>query len=177
MAACGGAHSVVVSAEGRVCTFGHGRNGCLGLNDEQNRLVPTLLAAEVFEGSTIVTVAAGGYHTMAVGVNGRLWAWGAGYFGQLGLGDTNKRLVPTLVGAEEVFGGSKVRTVACCNVYTRGGDGVERAVGVGTRSTRSTGPQRRATQAGADARGPEALCPLTHLRRYLFLRPLGSRDR
>ena len=38
---------------------------------------------------------------------------GVGYFGQLGLGDTNKRLVPTLVGAEEVFGGSQVRTVAC----------------------------------------------------------------
>jgi len=30
--------------------------GCLGLNYEQDRLVPALLAAEVFEGSTIVTV-------------------------------------------------------------------------------------------------------------------------
>ena len=28
------------------------------------------------------------------------------------------RLVPTLVGAEEIFGGSKVRTVACGNVHT-----------------------------------------------------------
>jgi hypothetical protein len=108
----------VVSAEGRVCTFGHGRNGCLGLNDEQDRLVPALLAAEVFEGSTIVTVAAGCYYTMAVGVNGRLWAWGSGSHGQLGLGDTNNRLVPTLVGAEEVFGGSQVRTIACGNVHT-----------------------------------------------------------
>ena len=106
MAACGWFHSVVVSAEGRMCTFGFGWNGC-------HRLVPTLLAAEVFEGSTIVTVAAGGRYTMAVGVNGRLWAWGSGSYGQLGLGDTNDRLMPTLVGAEEVFGGSKVRTVDC----------------------------------------------------------------
>ena len=118
MAACGWHHSVVVSAEGRVCTFGQGWNGCLGLNDEQSRLVPALLAAEVFEGSMIVTVAAGGYHTMAVGVNGRLWAWGSGSSGKLGLGDTNKRLVPTLVGAEEVFGGSQVRTIACGSVHT-----------------------------------------------------------
>ena len=118
MAACGGEHSVVVSAEGRVCTFGNGMFGRLGLNDEQDRLVPTLLAAEVFEGSTIVTVAAGDYHTMAVGVNGRLWAWGWGSSGKLGLGDTNDRLVPTLVGAEEVFGGSQVRTIACGNVHT-----------------------------------------------------------
>jgi hypothetical protein len=78
----------------------------------------TLLAAEVFEGSKIVTVSAGDYHTMAVGVNGSLWAWGLGSYGQLGLGDTNKRLVPTLVGAEEMFGGSKVRTVACGDAHT-----------------------------------------------------------
>jgi hypothetical protein len=51
-----------------VRTFGYGLFGCLGLNDEQNRLVPTLLAAEVFEGSKIVTVADGDYtYTMAVG--------------------------------------------------------------------------------------------------------------
>jgi alpha-tubulin suppressor-like RCC1 family protein len=114
MAACGLNHSVVVSAEGGVWTFGCGDCGRLGHNDEQDRLVPTLLAAQVFEGSSkIVTVAAGGFHTMAVGESGALWAWGWGSYGQLGLGDTNNRLVPTLVGTEEVFGGSKVRTVAC----------------------------------------------------------------
>jgi alpha-tubulin suppressor-like RCC1 family protein len=73
----------------------------------------------VFEGSKIVTVAAGGYHTMAVGVNGALWAWGAGYSGMLGLGDAWDRRVPTLVGAEEVFLGSKVRVAACGNDHTR----------------------------------------------------------
>jgi len=77
-AACGYCHNVVVSAEGRVWTFGDGWNGRLGHNDEQQRLVPTLLTAEVFKGSKIVTVAAGGAHTMAVGVNGTLWAWGLG---------------------------------------------------------------------------------------------------
>jgi hypothetical protein len=46
----------------------------------------------------------GGYHTMCVGVNGGLWAWGAGCSGQLGLGNTNKRLVPTLVGVWRVQG-------------------------------------------------------------------------
>jgi alpha-tubulin suppressor-like RCC1 family protein len=48
MAACGAYHSVVVSAEGHVWTFGNGEFGYLGLNDEQSRLVPTLLVAEVF---------------------------------------------------------------------------------------------------------------------------------
>jgi alpha-tubulin suppressor-like RCC1 family protein len=118
MAACEWLHSVVVSAEGCVWTFGWGLSGGLCLNDEQDRLVPTLLAAEVLEGSKIVTVAAGCAHTMAVGVNGRLWVWGEGSSGQLGLGDTNDRRVPTLVGAEEVLGGSKVRTIACGKVHT-----------------------------------------------------------
>ncbi len=42
-----------------------------------------------------------------------LSVWGEGSYGRLGLGDTKKRLVQTLLGAEEVFGESKVRTVAC----------------------------------------------------------------
>jgi alpha-tubulin suppressor-like RCC1 family protein len=50
---------------------------------------------------------------MAVGENGALWVWGKGSYGQLGLVETNDRQVPTLVGAEDVFGGSKVRTIAC----------------------------------------------------------------
>jgi alpha-tubulin suppressor-like RCC1 family protein len=50
---------------------------------------------------------------MAVGEHGALWAWGLGSSGHLGLGDTNERLVPTLVGAEKIFGGSKVRMAAC----------------------------------------------------------------
>jgi alpha-tubulin suppressor-like RCC1 family protein len=67
MEASGWYHSVGVSAEGRLWTFGWRYHGQLGHNDEQDRLVPTLLA--VFEVSKIVTVASGGYHTMAMGVN------------------------------------------------------------------------------------------------------------
>jgi alpha-tubulin suppressor-like RCC1 family protein len=81
MAACGWRHSVV-SAEGRVRTFVFGEFGCLGHTDEQDRLVPTLLAAEVFEARKIVTVAARGYHT--AGENGVLLAWGQRSFDQLG---------------------------------------------------------------------------------------------
>jgi alpha-tubulin suppressor-like RCC1 family protein len=44
MSACAWRQSVVVSAEGRVWTFGWGRNGRLGHNDESKRLVPTLRA-------------------------------------------------------------------------------------------------------------------------------------
>ncbi len=49
-AACGALHSVVVSALGRVWTFGQRSRegyGCLGHNEVQTRLVPTLVALEV----------------------------------------------------------------------------------------------------------------------------------
>ena len=52
-------------------TFGDGDFGSLGLNDEQSRLVPTLLAAEVFDGSKIVTVAAGCAYRCGGGGRGR----------------------------------------------------------------------------------------------------------
>ena len=53
-------------------TFGCGAVGRLGHNDLKDRLVPKLLAAEVFEETKIVTVAAGGAHN-TVGENGALW--------------------------------------------------------------------------------------------------------
>jgi len=64
-----------------------------------------------------VLVAAGACHTVAVTREGALWVWGYGLAGQLGLGDTENRLVPVRVGAEEVFGG-RVLMTACGNEHT-----------------------------------------------------------
>jgi len=55
-------------------------------------------------------------HTVAVAIEGELWVWGDGVFGQLGLGNEAKRLAPTLVGAEAAFGGSPV-LMAACGIY------------------------------------------------------------
>jgi len=55
---------------------------------------------------------------VAVTIEGALWVWGCGDAGQLGLGDEDNRLAPTLVGAETAFGGLQVLTVACGNVHT-----------------------------------------------------------
>jgi len=156
-----------------VWTFGDGWNGRLGHNDEQQRLVPTLLTAEVLKGSKIVTVAAGGAHTMAVGVNGTLWAWG------LGSSSSWAWATPMKGGCRRWWVRRRCLGVPRCARLRphAGGDGGGRAVGVGQRSARTTGPQRRARQAGADARGPAALCPRTHLRCCRWRIPLGSRDK
>jgi alpha-tubulin suppressor-like RCC1 family protein len=106
MAVCGYEHSVVASAAGDVFTWGRGSYGRLGHNDEQDRLAPARLGREQFAGGMIVFVAAGGAHTFSLSEGGVMWVWGFGVYGQLGLGDRDNRLVPTRLGAGEVFGGS-----------------------------------------------------------------------
>ena len=118
MAACGSEHSVAATAEGDVFTWGDGSFGRLGHNDEQRRLAPEKLGRWQFGGGKVVLVAAGWAHTVALAEGGVLWVWGNGIYGQLGLGDTNNRLVPTLLGAGEVFGGSLVRMAACGSAHT-----------------------------------------------------------
>jgi alpha-tubulin suppressor-like RCC1 family protein len=46
-----------------------------------------------------LTVDSGYYHTVAIRTNGTIWSWGKNDTGQLGLGDTNMRMIPTKVGA------------------------------------------------------------------------------
>jgi len=118
MVAAGGHHSVTLGIDGRVWTWGFGDSGQLGHNNRENRLVPTLLASGASGRAAVVLVAAGGEHTVAVTIKGELWVCGHGGFGQLGLGDRVNRLAPTLVGAEAVFGGSEVLTIACGGAHS-----------------------------------------------------------
>jgi len=118
MVAAGGSQSVALGAEGRVWTWGWNGYGQLGHNDNQNRLVPTLMAGEALGGATAVVVAAGEMHTVAVMIDGALWAWGNGVYGQLGLGDVKDRLVPARVGGREVFNGVQVLMAACGDWHT-----------------------------------------------------------
>jgi len=118
MVAAGGNHSVTLGAEGRVWTWGKGQYGRLGTNDEQNRLVPTLLDGEALGGAAAVVVAAGHGHTVIVTIEGALWSCGFGSKGRLGLGDEDDRWTPTLVGAEVAFGGSQVLAVTCGAAHT-----------------------------------------------------------
>jgi len=115
--AAGVAHSAAVGADGSVWTWGRGTSGCLGHNDEQDRLVPTTMADEVFGGVKVVLVAAGTMHTVAVADDGSFFVWGYGGDGQLGLGDNANRLAPTRM-MPEAFRDSRVLTAACGSMHT-----------------------------------------------------------
>jgi len=98
MVAAGDAHTVCIEAEGVVWSWGSGVEGCLGDGDTLAKCDPAPLdRAQAFDGARVVLVAAGAAHTVAVGYDGEMWAWGNGSSGQLGLGDTRSRLEPARV--------------------------------------------------------------------------------
>ena len=118
MVAAGSLHSIAVTTQGAVWTFGFGASRALGHNDEEDRMVPAQIDGKVFGGSPVVMVAAGTHCSVAVTAEGVLFSWGKGEYGQLGLGNTDNRLTPTRVGGREVFGGSPVRMAVCCVYHT-----------------------------------------------------------
>jgi alpha-tubulin suppressor-like RCC1 family protein len=102
-------HSLALDNKGKLYAWGDNYNGQLGLGDSgygKNINIPTLIKSEL----TFRTIAAGEYHTLALNTKGKLYAWGANDFGQLGLGDSEdgkNRTIPTPVAPELTF-----RTIA-----------------------------------------------------------------
>ena len=94
LVAAGGCHTLCVS-EGMLWSWGDGSDWLHGL-DANDKLVPTRVRGEL-EAFQVAAVTAGGLHTACVTVGGAVFSWGYGSRGQLGLGDTNNRLVPTLI--------------------------------------------------------------------------------
>lgn len=73
----GGWHSLALSTEGEVYTWGRGEYGRLGLADRSGSI--KLRAKKVqgqIEGHTVVQISAGGSHTLALTSEGRLFTWG-----------------------------------------------------------------------------------------------------
>jgi alpha-tubulin suppressor-like RCC1 family protein len=85
--AAGGYHSIALDSNGKLWATGSNGNGRLGLgyNIDQNEFKP--VAINGLSSSTNISIAAGGYHSLALDSNGQIWATGSNYWGQLGLGD------------------------------------------------------------------------------------------
>jgi alpha-tubulin suppressor-like RCC1 family protein len=96
-----------------VFTWGRGRFGRLGHNDELDRLAPTQVSRESLQNSPAVLVAAGKLTSAAVASDGSLFVWGWGQWGQLGVGDTVNRLTPERLTPEKHFEDSRVLVTSC----------------------------------------------------------------
>ena len=96
--ATGFGHTVFVTKDGLVYACGRNIEGQLGVDDTEDagQLVPTLVTGQL-QGKTAVCVAAGEHHTLCITEDGSFLSWGRNGSGQLGVGDTENRHVPTLV--------------------------------------------------------------------------------
>lgn len=111
--ACGSGHTVVLTDEGEVFTWGRGDDGRLGHGDNGWKFVPRLV--EELRGRNIRHVTCGSYHTAAVTVSGDLYTWGGGMYGKLGHGNETGHSTPYLV---ESLKGLQVKQVACGSRHT-----------------------------------------------------------
>ena len=103
----GGHHTLAITADGSVWSWGYGSFGKLGHGDEQDQLLPKKI--EAFAGQRVVAVSAGETHNLAITADGAVWSWGYGGFGQLGHGDEQNQLLPKTV---EAFAGQRVVAVS-----------------------------------------------------------------
>jgi hypothetical protein len=94
----GDIHTIAVTCEGEVWTWGQGRATGHGGDDNGTQwLVPTKVTGGGFEEAVVVQVAAGGCHSLALTASGGLYSWGQGSSGQLGHGDKENLAVPRVV--------------------------------------------------------------------------------
>ncbi len=104
--------SIGITYDGKLYGWGGNNTGQLGNGTTVNSAIPTPVdMTGVLAGKTIVSVAAGDSHVVAVDSDGKVYAWGAGN-GRLGNGTTAASLTPTPVDMTGVLAGKKVVTVA-----------------------------------------------------------------
>ncbi|MEI6604022.1 MAG: autotransporter-associated beta strand repeat-containing protein, partial [Verrucomicrobiota bacterium] len=111
--AAGYMHSLALCSDGMVAACGYNNDGQLGNNSITNSLVPVAVnTAGVLAGKTVIAIAAGEYHSLALCSDGTLAAWGYGGDGQLGNNNTGTSTVPVLVDATGVLAGKTVVAIA-----------------------------------------------------------------
>ncbi|MGI6781508.1 MAG: RCC1 domain-containing protein [Acholeplasmataceae bacterium] len=96
-AAVNGGVIAIINSNDQLYVAGRNDQGQLGLGDNNNRSTLTLLPATNYDGATINSIHLGSDHSAIVDNNGNVYMFGANDQGQLGLGHTNNRNVPTLL--------------------------------------------------------------------------------
>ena len=112
-----GWHCAAVSEDGRLWTWGRGTFGQLGHHDHYYKSTPTVLPPHVFGRLRVVQASCGCIHTCCVTLDGSLWSWGAGHYGQLGLKDKEDRVTPTKL-SRHAFHNLAIVVACCGHSYT-----------------------------------------------------------
>lgn len=99
--AAGEAHTLALTGDGSLYSWGRGTFGRLGTGKEADEFIPVPVefgssGESVEKRIKYVGIAAGAYHSLALADDGSVWCWGYNIYGQLGVNGENS-LVPQLL--------------------------------------------------------------------------------
>ena len=100
----GASHSLALGSDGNVYAWGYNSDGLLGDGTSSSRHAPVRVKTpdrntypDLPEDFTYLQVSAGDRHSLALGSDGNVYAWGYNGFGRLGDGTTTTRYTPVRV--------------------------------------------------------------------------------
>ena len=118
-AVAGGSHSLALTSDGVICAWGSNYYGQLGKADISNSSVPIAVdATGVLAGKSVVGIAAGTSHSMALASDGSVFAWGGNSTGQLGNGTNSASSVPVAVTSSGALMGKTIVAIAAGGAHS-----------------------------------------------------------
>ena len=106
-------NTFALSDDGRVFGWGTNSQGQLGDGTTTQRTTPVAVTTSgVLDGVTIVAIAPGRLHSLALSSDGRVFSWGWNTSGQLGDGTTTQRTTPVAVTTSGVLAGVSISAIA-----------------------------------------------------------------
>ena len=106
-------HSLALCADGTLATWGYNAYGQLGNHSTVPSSVPVAVdRSGVLAGKTVIAIAAGPFHNLALCSDGTVAAWGYNNYGQLGTGTKTSSQVPVWVTPAGALANKQVVAVA-----------------------------------------------------------------
>lgn len=111
--ACGNFHSLALSSDGQVFSWGQNTNGQLGNGYITNSNFPTLGdPSGILNSRTVKAIGAGAYHSVVLTSDNLLVSWGNNFYGQLGNGANVNSPLPVAVDMSGVLAGKTIAAFA-----------------------------------------------------------------
>lgn len=112
--ACGSRHTVAVTSNGAIYSWGDKENGVAGhASTEGHQYTPKVV--DKLLNKNVVQLSACGFHTGCITDENQVYIWGEGKFGRLGLGSERNCHSPRLI---EDFTGTNAKQIACGGFHT-----------------------------------------------------------
>ena len=117
--AAGGTHSLALTSDGKVYSWGLNGNGQLGNNSTAQSNVPVAVTATgTLAGKTVIAIAAGNNHSLALTSDGAVYSWGLNTSGQLGNNSTTQNTNPVYVTTNGALAGKAVTAIAAGGTHS-----------------------------------------------------------